>query len=93
MESIYLNNQISSQLNPYQIKKIDMQVKDFIQANSAVNKFVFERCLKCGSIHPHLIKGGYTSSGKQMLRCTECNKRFVTDSGQLTFYSHQDQAK
>ena len=93
MESIYLNNQISSQLYPYQINKINMQIKDFIQVNSDVNKFVFERCPKCGAIHPRLLKGGYTSKGKQMLRCTECNKRFVVDSGQLTFYSHQDQAK
>ena len=28
-----------------------------------------------------------------MLKCNACNKRFVCDHGQLTFYSHQSQAK
>lgn len=28
-----------------------------------------------------------------MLKCNACNKRFVCDHGQLTFYSHQRQAK
>ena len=39
------------------------------------------------------IKSGFANSGKQMLRCKECGKRFVVDRGQLTFYSHQDQSK
>lgn len=28
-----------------------------------------------------------------MFRCLECNKRFVVDHGQLTYYSHQSQYK
>lgn len=28
-----------------------------------------------------------------MLKCNACNKRFVCDHGQLTFYSHQIQAQ
>ena len=35
----------------------------------------------------------FPNSGKQMLRCKSCGKRFVVDRGQLTFYSHQDQSK
>lgn len=27
-----------------------------------------------------------------MLRCCECNKRFVIDHGQLTYSTHQSQA-
>ena len=28
-----------------------------------------------------------------MMRCHDCNKRIVIDHGQLTFYSHQSEAK
>lgn len=35
----------------------------------------------------------FANSGKQMLRCKSCKKRFVVDRGQFTFYSHQDQSK
>jgi transposase-like protein len=45
------------------------------------------------SIHPRLTKAGFTAAGKQMLRCHECGKRFVIDHGELTYYSHQSQAK
>lgn len=48
---------------------------------------------KCGYYHPYLVKSCFANSGKQMLRCKECGKRFVVDRGQLTFYSHQDQSK
>lgn len=40
-----------------------------------------------------MVKSGFANSGKQMLRCKECEKCFVVDHGQLTFYSHQDQSK
>lgn len=53
----------------------------------------FEYCPKCGAYHPVLVKVGKTKAGKQMLKCNACNKRFVCDHGQLTFYSHQSQAK
>lgn len=48
----------------------------------------FEYCPKRGCYHPHLVKSGFANSGKQMLRCKECGKRFVIDHDQLTFYSH-----
>ena len=40
-----------------------------------------------------MIKAGHTKSGKQMYGCKSCNKRFVADTGQLTFYSHQSLSK
>lgn len=58
-----------------------------------MNTYHFEYCPKYGCYHPHLIKSVFANSGKQMLRCKECGKRFVVDLGQLTFYSHQDQSK
>lgn len=58
-----------------------------------MNTYHFEYCPKCGCYHPRLVKSGFANSGKQMLRCKSCGKRFVVDRGQLTFYSHQDQSK
>ena len=53
-----------------------------------MNTFHFEYCPKCGCYHPRLVKSGFANSGKQMLRCKECGKRFVVDRGQLTFYGY-----
>ena len=46
--------------------------------------FLFERCPKCGAIHPRIIKGG-----KQLFRCMDCRRRFTADYGTCSFYSHQ----
>ena len=43
--------------------------------------------------YPKMIKAGQAKNGKQMYRCTSCNKRFVADTDQLTFYSHQSLSK
>lgn len=50
---------------------------------------LFERCPKCGVAHPRIIKGGKTSTGKQMFRCMDCQRRFTADYGSYSFYSHQ----
>lgn len=50
---------------------------------------LFERCPKCGVAHPRIIKGGKTSTGKQMFRCMDCQRRFTADYGTYSFYSHQ----
>lgn len=75
------------------MEKITRQVNDYILSNKESEEYSFEVCPKCGAIHPRLTKAGYTAAGKQMLRCHECNKRFDIDHGQLTYYSHQSQAK
>lgn len=57
-----------------------------------MDTYHFEYWPKRGYYHPRLVKSlvksGFTNSGKQMLRCKECEKRFVIDHDQLTFYSH-----
>ena len=59
--------------------------------NHSINDYHFDVCPKCGVAKPRLIKGGISNSGKQMLRCKECKKRFTIDYGQLTHNSHQTQ--
>lgn len=89
----FLNEQAISDLMDYQIQKINRQIQDFINANKEATQYHFEVCPKCGKVHPHLTKGGFANSGKPMLRCSDCGRRFVIDHGQLTFYSHQPQDK
>ena len=48
---------------------------------------------KCGAVDPGFTKGGNANSGKPMLKCRCCHKRFTYDNGQLTHYSHQDESK
>ena len=87
----HLNQDTIAALQSFQIEKIDRETTDFL--DTKIDTYHFEYCPKGGCYHPHLIKSGFTNSGKQMLRCKSCGKRFVVDRGQLTFYSHQDQSK
>ena len=89
----HLNQDTIAALQSFQIEKIDRETTDFLDTNSKIDTYHFEYCPKCGCYHPRLVKSGFANSGKQMLRCKECGKRFVIDRGQLTFYSHQDQSK
>ena len=91
--SKYLNQDTIAALQSFQIEKIDHEITDYLDTNNKMNTYHFEYCPKCGCYHPRLIKSGFANSGKQMLRCKECGKRFVVERGQLTFYSHQDQSK
>ena len=68
-------------------------VEEYIEANETASTPIIEHCPKCPEKHPKMIKAGHTKSGKQMYRCKSCNKRFVADTGQLTFYSHQSLSK
>lgn len=89
----YLNEQTTSHLMEYQIQKINRQIQDFMNTNKEVEQYHFEVCPKCGKLHSHLVKGGFSNSRKQMLQCKDCGKRFVVDHGQLTYYSHQSPDK
>lgn len=93
VQSLYLTQYSSDNLCSYQIQRIESQIIDYININKQANEFNISVCPKCGKIHPVLIKGGKANSGKQMLQCKTCKKRFVVDHGQLTFYSHQSQSK
>ena len=68
-------------------------VEKYNEANETAATPVIEYCPKCAKRHPKMIKARQTKNGKQMYRCTNCNKRFVSDTGQLTFYSHQSLSK
>lgn len=86
--SNYLLPSVFNQLCSYQKDRVSQMIRDFLETNQQMNVFHFEYCPKCGQLHPVLVK-----AGKQMLKCNSCNKRFVCDHGQLTYYSHQSQAK
>ena len=80
-------------LQPFQIDQIKNMISSFLVMNFSVHEYVFEYCPKCGVHHPVLIKAGKANSGKQMYRCKHCNKCFVVDHGQLTYYSYQSEQK
>ena len=83
--SKYLNQDTIAALQSFQIEKIDSEINDYLDTNNKMNSYHSEYCPKCGCYHPRLIKSGFANSGKQMLRCKECGKRFVVDRGQLIF--------
>ncbi len=61
-------------------------VKKYIKVNETTATPIIE-------YSPQIFKAGHAKNGKQMYRCTSYNKRFVSDTGQLTFYSHQSLSK
>lgn len=88
-----LKDTIADELYDYQIDKVEMMVRDMQELNKASCISYPSCCPKCGSESPRWIKGGFSGSGKQMLRCSDCNARSTVDHGQLTWYSHQDESK
>lgn len=92
-EQKILYPEILDKLYDYQIQSINVQVEDYLKINVASETYHFNVCPKCGISHPNLRKNGRANSGKPLLQCKHCGKRFVVDHGQLTFYSHQSQDK
>lgn len=93
--STFLNPELIDSLYPYQVDSLCRKAREYMKLNKEAESHVFRRCPKCGADDPELVDGGYTHDkyGKQkkhMLRCRECNRRFVEDHGQLTYYSHSD---
>lgn len=87
-----VQNLLKEVLKKFQVEQIVKQIDEYEKINEEAENPVIKVCPKCGQVHPVLIKSGCTRNGKQLLRCKTCNKRFVSDSGQLTFYSHQDES-
>ena len=83
--SKYLNQDTIAALQSFQIEKIDREITDYLDTNNKMNTYHFEYCPKCGCYHPRLIKSGFANSGKQILRCKECGKRFVVTAVSLLF--------
>ena len=80
-------------LMPFQLEKLQSMVDEFLMFNLMAVSHDIEFCPKCGQEKPKFIKGGKSHSGKQLFRCCSCGRRFSSDTGTLTFYSHQDFAK
>ena len=76
----FMTENIAASLYPYQIENIERQIIDYQSLNLAEKKTNLDMCPKCGAIHPRLIRGGKSHSGKQMYRCKECDKRFTYDN-------------
>ena len=92
-KSLILTDTIVEELYDYQIDKVERIVRDMQNLNKASLIRYPECCPKCGSKTPRWIKGGFSGSGKQLIRCNACNARSTVDYGQLTWYSHQDESK
>lgn len=88
-----INKLTNAKLTEYQTQQIWKQIDQYTSDNITASIPIVDVCPKCGKVHPEVIKAGKTRNGKQMLRCKACNKRFVEDPGQLTFYSHQELSK
>lgn len=80
-------------LDQYAKDKIDRQLIDLTNAKKESRNYCIKVCPKCGAVNPGFTKGGNANSGKPMLKCSCCHKRFTYDNGQLTHYSHQDESK
>ena len=92
-KSDILKDDIAEGLYDYQIDKVERMVRDMQDLNKSSLLSYPECCPKCESITPHWTKGGFSGSGKQMIRCNACGARSTVDHGQLTWYSHQDESK
>ena len=75
------------ELPEFVINKIVSILQEYDVELNQSGTIIFEKCPKCGKEHPHIIKGGKTKSGKQMYRCKDCNARFISDYGFITFGS------
>lgn len=91
----YLSDETKEQLFDYQINSLERTITDYINQNREARSVVWKVCPKCHTSGNGFGKGGYTrdkngNRKKPMLKCKACNHRFVTDHGQLSFYSHSD---
>ena len=77
----YYNN-----LDQYAKDRIDRQLIDLTNAKKESRNYCIKVCPKCGAVDPGFTKGGNANSGKPMLKCRCCHKRFTYDNGQLTLF-------
>lgn len=91
-----INKEIIERYNSlpeYAQTRVETLINHLLVAADVSRNYCINVCPKCGAVEPCFTKGGFSNSGKQMLRCPVCHKRFVVDHGQLTYYSHQDEDK
>ena len=80
-------------ITQFQINKLADAILEYSCLNSSMDVPAPEICPKCGVYHPHVVKGGMSSTGKQMYRCTSCGKRFLSTNGNIMEYSHLDSSQ
>ena len=88
-----INDKEYTELMPFQTARLQSMAEEFIIFNRMAESHDIKFCPKCNTPDPGFTKGGTTKKGKQMLRCHSCGKRFVYDTGSLTYYSQQDAGK
>ena len=90
-----LNKSVIEALYPYQVDELCRKTREYLDLNKESEEYHFSECPKCHCKDASFSPGGYTyrkdgTRFKSLLRCSSCHKRFVTDHGQLSFYSHLD---
>lgn len=77
----------------YARQRVRTLINNLCTTDEESRNYCITICLKCRSVEPGFIKGSFSKSSKQMLRCPVYNKCFVVFHGQLTYYSHQNSDK
>lgn len=77
-----------TQLTSFQKEKLYHEILDFIQFNEIVSDATVSICPVCEVIAPRIIKKGFLK-GKQRYQCKECDHKFVSSRGKLSYYSQQ----
>ena len=90
-----LNKSVIEALYPYQVDELCRKTREYMNLNEESEKYHFDKCPKCFNKVSSFLPGGYTykkdkTRDKTLLKCPCCHRRFVSDRGQLSFYSHLD---
>ena len=88
-----LKPEYEKNLYEYQQNRILQLYQEYVDLNLATSERFVKFYPKCGEENPKITRGSNANSGKPMLKCCSCGKRFVYDTGTLTFYSHQDESQ
>jgi len=75
------------QLYPYQVDRINREIRDLIALNASESSYHFEECPKCHSRIQSFMSGGYTYANvdatkirkNKLLKCPACHHRFTVD--------------
>ena len=77
----------TSQLTPYQLDKIKVQILRYLALNEELEDTTPECCPFCKDAASIIKKG--KPNGKQMYKCKACGRRFRYDAQQITAHSQQ----
>lgn len=83
---------VIDQLSEFQIGQLSKMANRFLAVNTELSDTTPKVCPCCKSQTARFIRRGF-SGRKQRYQCKECGKKFTFDTGKLTAFSHQDDAK